>query len=209
MLTQSRRLSLVSILLGCFVGSLGCGSPEGAVLVVDAEFDPVAASDAFGGLNEATTGIAQTFTVQNDGRFERFWIVLTQGNSADDGTVRITVRPLVGGLPDPSPASSIIVPIDVDTSTLPATLVETFTIFDVGDDPGRNVLVGETYAIVVEFVSRTTSTDTNPICLVLGISGVGGDPFAGGVGAEDNGAGYVQDPTMDDYIFRTFVLTSP
>jgi len=203
--TKSRRMILVALVLSA-LSSGGCGDTEGAVVIVDAEFDPVAASDAFGGVNEATTGIAQTFTVLNDGKFERFWVVITQGNSADSGTIRISVRPLIGGLPNPSIASSIITPIDVDTSTLPATLVETFSMYDVGADPGRDVLTGETYAIVVEFVSRATSTDVNPIAFVLGISGALGDPYAGGSGAEDTGGGYALDPTMDDYIFRTFVL---
>ena len=77
---------------------------------------------------------------------------------------------------------------------------------ELGDDPGREVLTGETYAIVVEFISRATTNDTNPIAYVLGMSGAIADPYAGGSGAEDTGTGYALDPTMDDYIFRTFVL---
>lgn len=182
--------------IACGIG----GSGTGLVLVVDAEFDPVTASDHNIGISEAMPGVAQTFTVVADGKFERFWLVLTDGESPDDGVVRITVRPVVGGLPDPSPASSIIVPIDVNTTTLPATLVEQFTIFDVGNDPGRQVLMGEQYAWVVEFVSRT-GVDTAPIVRVLGQMT---DPYAGGTGAADAGAGYVAN--TNDYLFRTFVL---
>lgn len=182
------------ILAGCGDGS------EGAVLYVDAEFDPATASDHFVGLSETNIGVAQSFTVLADGKFERFSIVVTDGVSLDNGVIRLTVRPLVGGLPNPSEASSIIVPIDVDTSTLPLTLDETFTLFDVGDDPGREVLAGETYAIVAEFMSRA-GRDTAPIARVYGQTG---DPAPGMTGAVDSGPGYVVN--TNDYFFRTFSL---
>ena len=204
MLDRTRCLLLVGFLLAALTGA-GCGSDtEGAVLLVDAEFNPVGTATTNGQVSE-TVEVAQTFTVVNNGKFERFWLLLTQGASVDTGTLRITVRPTIGGLPDPSVASSIIVPILVDTSTLPGLGVETFTIFDVGSDPGRVVTTGEVYAIVVEFVSRT-GTDTQHIARFLGIDGSGGDPYADGSAAEDNGGGYALSSTSDDYIFRTFVL---
>lgn len=204
MLDRTRCLLLVGFLLAALTGA-GCGSDtEGAVLLVDAEFNPVGTATTNGQVSE-TFEVAQTFTVVNNGKFERFWLLLTQGTSVDTGTLRITVRPTIGGLPDPSVASSIIVPILVDTSTLPGRGVETFTIFDVGSDPGRVVTTGEVYAIVVEFVSRT-GTDTQHIARFLGIDGSGGDPYADGSAAEDNGGGYALSSTSDDYIFRTFVL---
>ena len=49
------------------------------------------------------------------------------------------------GEPDPDERTSIIRAIDVDTSTLPGTLVEEFTEFFVGDDPRRNVEAGQVY----------------------------------------------------------------
>jgi hypothetical protein len=185
----------------------GCGEGgSGAVLIVDAEFDPATASDTSQPVHEANLAVAQTFTVLATGKFEEFWIILTDGESVDDGIIRITVRPLNGmGEPDEDPATSIIDPIDVDTSTLPAALVETFTVFDVGDEPGREVVAGETYAIVVDFVSRTTSTDVNAIARVLGQTDAGGDPYAGGTGwTGESGVGFTNN--TDDYIFRTFVL---
>lgn len=199
----NRRIWGSGILIaGLLAFGLGCGEAgEGGILMVDAEFDPVMASDHNLGINEARPGVAQSFTVLADGKFEQFWIVLTDGESVDTGTVRVTVRPVVGGLPDPSPAASIIDPIDVATSTLPSVLVEEFTAFDVGNDPGREVMTGEVYAIVVEFVSRDTSTDTLPIARILGIAT---NPYADGTGAEDNTAGYVAN--TNDYLFRTFVL---
>lgn len=200
----SKRMGrALGILLVGVLGAIasGCGSGgEGLVLVADAEFDPVTASDHNIGISELMPGVAQTFTVLADGRLERFWLVVTDGESPDDGTIRVTVRPLVGGLPDPNPASSIIRPIDVDTTILPATLVEQFTIFDVGDHPGRDVLAGEQYALVIEFLSRT-GVDTTPIARVLGQTG---DPFPGGTGAADAGGGFVAN--TNDYLFRTFVL---
>lgn len=193
--------ALVSALL-CAT-ALGCSSNgEGSVLVADAEFDPATASDHSLGVSEVMPGVAQTFTVLATGKFERFWLIVTDGESPDDGTIRITVRPVVGGLPDPDPNTSIIRPIDVDTTLLPATLVEQFSIFDVGNDPGRQVSAGEQYALVVEFVSRI-GVDTTPIARVLGQTG---DPYAAGTGAADAGAGYVAN--TNDYIFRTFVLQS-
>lgn len=173
---------------------------RGVVKRVDAEFDPASASNATAGINEATPGAAQTFTVQNDGKFEEFWIVLLMGNSADDGIVEVTVRPLTAtGEPDADPMSSIITPIGVDTSTLPAN--EVFTEFFVGNDPGRQVLAGEEYAIVVEFVSRATNTDTAPIAVLVGQIN---DPYPDGTGSRDSGAGFVNN--TDDYFFRTFLL---
>jgi len=193
--------ALLSGVLGAAL--VGCGSDGGGlVLVADAEFDPATASDHNIGVSESMPGVAQTFTVLSTGKFERFWLVVTDGESPDDGTIRITVRPLVAGLPDPNPATSIIRPIDVDTTMLPATLVEQFSIFDVGDDPGREVVAGEQYALVIEFLSRT-GVDTAPIARVLGQLG---DPYADGTGAADAGAGYVAN--TNDYLFRTFVLQS-
>ncbi len=197
---NDRCVWMLGILLSCAIAS-GCGGDaSGVILYVDAEFDPATASDHNAGINETNPGVAQTFTVLANGKFEQFSIVVTDGESPDDGVIRITVRPLIGGVPDPSPASSIIVAIDVDTTTLPATLVEQFTTFDVGDDPGRQVLIGEEYAIVIEFVSRT-GVDTTPIARVLG---QGSNPYAGGTGAVDAGSGYAV--STDDYIFRTFNL---
>jgi predicted small lipoprotein YifL len=150
-----------------------CGSKgDRSVLVVDAEFDPDTPSDVSQPVQESNPGVAQSFTVLADGTFDEFWIVVTDGESADDGTIQITVRPVNAmGEPDPDPSTSIIVPIDVDTSTLPATLVDTFTVFSASDDPGRDVLAGEAYAIVVDFVSRETNTDTTAIARVLGQTG--------------------------------------
>ena len=128
------------------------------------------------------------------------------GESVDDGTIRITVRPLNGmGEPDEDPGTSIIEAIDVDTSTLPAALVDEFTEFFVGDDPGREVLAGETYAIVVDFVSRATSTDVDPIARVMGEDDALGDPYADGTGSMGESlVGFTNN--TDDYYFRTFVL---
>jgi len=182
---------------------VGCGRDENQlVLFVDAEFDPMFA-DTSQPLHEANLGVAQSFTVLTDGKLDEFWLVVTQGESVDSGTIRITIRPLNGmGEPDPDPASSIIVPIDVDTSTLPATLVDQFTVFSLKNEPGRDVLMGETYAIVVDFVSRATMTDVNPIARVLGQVG---DPYPDGSGATgESGVAFTNN--TDDYIFRTFVL---
>lgn len=189
-----QALLMIAIVPGCG------GGGEGAVLFVDAEFDPASASDHFIGLSEANIGVAQTFTVLADGKFEQFSIVVTDGVSLDTGVIRLTVRPLVGAVPDPSESSSIMIPIDVDTSTLPLTLDETFTIFDVGDDPGREVLEGQTYAIVVEFMRRS-GIDTAPVARVYGQTG---DPLPGETGAVDPGSGYVVN--TNDYFFRTFSL---
>jgi hypothetical protein len=201
-LANTQKLWILGLLLSTLVVS-GCGGggAEGSVLIVDAEYDPMAAATTFDPIASATPGVAQTFTVLAAGKFERFWIVLSQINAVDSGTIRITVRPLIGGLPDPSAASSIISPIDVVTTTLPVDGVESFAIFDVGADPGRQVLAGEQYAIVVEFLLQATGT--GPIAKILGTLG---GPYAGGTAAQDVGAGYVVDPTADDYIFRTFVL---
>ncbi len=202
MLDRNRRFQ-AACALSLAIAWAGCGSPEGAVLVADAQYDPVAASNAGEGVSEVS-GVAQTFTVLAAGKFEVFWVVLIQGSSVDDGVVRITVRPLVAGVPNPAEGSSIITPIDVDTTTLPT--IEQFTEFNVGSDPGREVLPGEQYAIVVEFVSRTGVDANQPIAEIRGTDGGAGDPYADGTAAENNGGGYVANANMDDYIFRTFVL---
>jgi len=185
----------------------GCGDGNsGLILIVDAEFDPATASDTSQPVHEANLAVAQTFTVLADGKFEEFWIVVTDGESVDDGLIRITVRPLNGmGEPDADPGTSIIDAILVDTATLPGVLVETFTEFNVGDEPGRQILMGETYAIVVDFISRTTSTDVNAIARVLGQTNAGGDPYLDGTGSTgESGVGFTNN--TDDYFFRTFVL---
>jgi hypothetical protein len=195
-------LAIGALLLG------GCnGDPSGAVLVVDAEYDPVDPSNASAALAETSTSAAQIFTVLGNGKLEEFWLILTNAESADEGTIRITVRPLDGlGRPNPDPGTSITKPIDVDTRALPRHPLETFTEFDVGDDPGREVRAGEQYAIVVEFASRApagAASDGLPIARVLGRDD---DGYADGTASTSpDGATWTNSAT-DDYIFRTFVL---
>ena len=201
-------------LLGVLVAAIfagGCGDGgTGNLLFVDAEFDPLdpelIVSDVAQPIHEANLAVAQSFTVLSTGKFEEFWIVITQGESADDGIIRITVRPLNAmGEPDENEASSIIDPIDIDTATLPALLLEEFTEFDVGDEPGRSVVVGETYAIVVDFISREAMTDVLPIARMLGQTDALGDPYMDGMGSTgETGVGFTNN--TDDYFFRTFVL---
>jgi hypothetical protein len=195
----------LGLLLLTIAISVGCdGSPEGRVLRADAEFDPDTAADVFHPIDEGNLLVAQTFVVNEaSGLLEEFWIVLTDGESDDDGVIRVTIRPVNGlGVPDPDESSSIISPIDVNTQTLPAFGDDTFTEFFVGDEPGREVMMGDELAVVVEFISRATSTDTDPVARLLGVSG---DPFADGTGSEDDdGTGFVN--STDDYFFRTFVL---
>jgi hypothetical protein len=185
----------------------GCdGSGDGGVLRVDAEFDPPTPQDTTQPIDEANPSVAQTFTVLESGKFEKFSIVVTDGESIDDGTIRITVRPLNAmGEPDDDEDTSIIDPIDVDTSTLPPVLVEEFTEFFVGDEPGREVSAGEEYAIVVDFISRSSNRDTDAIARLLGQTDVMGDPYVDGTGSTgESGVGFTNN--TDDYFFRTFVL---
>ena len=113
------------------------------------------------------------------------------------------MQPVDGaGVIDADPDQSIIDPIVVNTTTLPDILLEEFTEFFIGDEPGRDVLAGERYAIVVEFVSRATSNDTAAIAIVLGQTG---NPFAEGSGATGElSVGFTNN--TEDYFFRTFVL---
>jgi len=200
-----RRFGRRGWAIGLLALSAGCGEAggSGAVLRTDAEFNPPSAATAFRPVHEANRAVAQTFTVEQDGRLEEFWVVVTDGESADAGTIRITVQPVDGmGVIDDDVASSIIDPITVNTASLPAVLVEEFTEFDIGDDPGRDVLAGERYAIVVEFVSRATSNDVNPIARVLGQLG---GTYADGTGATGQlNVGFTNN--TEDYFFRTFVL---
>lgn len=195
-------LLALSLLSGC-----GGGGAEGAVLFVDAEFDPAAVSNLSSPIGETTTSAAQIFEVIQAGKLEEFWIVLTNAESADEGTVQVTIRPLDGGgRPNPSSATSIITPIDVDTTTLAAFPIETFVEFDVGDDPGRVVDPGNQFAIVVEFVSRVPAgalSDGLPIARILGRAD-NGDPI-GLASTSPDGVTWTNNAT-DDYIYRTFVL---
>jgi hypothetical protein len=182
---------------------LACGSgPRGKIKVADAEFNPATAADIYKPLSELSPAVAQTFVVGQDGLLEEFQLVLTDGNSADDGTIRVLVQPAPGGVIDDNPNASLITPIVVDTSTLPLMGEESLTIFDISDRPGRDVVAGDELALVVEFVGRTTSTDTNPIARVVGQSG---DPYPDGTGATGElNVGFTNN--TDDYFFRTFLL---
>ena len=191
---------------GCLAGC-GSGSPQGAVLRADAEFSPPVSATAFEAIDEVNAAVAQTFTVQQDGLFEKFEFVITDGESADAGTIQVTVQPVsAGGVIDDDPNNSLIDPILVNTASLPAILVDESTLFDVGSQPGREVLVGERYAIVVAFVSRATNHDTNAIARILGLLPNPGDPYADGTGATGElNVGFTNN--TEDYFFQTFVLT--
>lgn len=194
---------LADLLVGCG------GSAEGPELVSDAAFNPPSAATAFRAVDEGNPAVAQTFTVGQDGRLEQFSFVLTDGESADDGTVQVTIQPVsAGGVIDDDPNNSLIDPILVDTATLPEILVEEFTDFDIGMEPGRDVLAGERYAIVVEFVSRDTDDDTDAIARVLGQLPAPGDPYAGGTGATGElEVGFTNN--TEDYFFETVIQTQP
>ncbi len=204
-------LSLIQLSVLVFVIALttlvGCGGDAACnVLRADAEFPFDVAATVLHPSNEDNLLVAQTFIVEKDmGLLEEFWIVLIDGVSDDAGLVRVTVRPLNGmGVPDPDEASSIITPIDVNTSTLPQFADADYIKFDVGEDPFREVVMGDEFGIVIEFIGRTTTNDTLPVASLLGVSG---DPFAQGTGSEDNDdTGFVN--STDDYFFRTFVLSS-
>jgi len=196
---------LALLCLAVVTSGSSCGSsPDKSKVVEDAIYDPAVASDAFDGTSEASPAAAQTFTVLNDGRLEQFEIVLTQGSSADSGMVSVDIRPTDGlGAPDMDP-STALVSFDVDTSTLPPTLREEFTLFQFGGATDIDVLAGEEYAIVVEFVSRATSTDTAPIALLLGVAGDGymdGDGYTG-----ESNVGFMD--SAKDYFFATYVRVS-
>ncbi len=202
-----RRAGWISAFLFFVATGMGCGSSaDGLVLRADAEYDPATVSDTSWPIAEATPGAAQSFTVLADGQLDEFWFVITQGESLDDGVIRITVRPTDAmGVPDSDPNSSIIRPIDVDTTLLPPVLVDEFSVFNVGDEPNRQVLAGEMYAIVVDFVSRSTSNDVNAIARVLGQTNALGDPYLEGTGSTgESGVGFTAN--TNDYFFRTFVL---
>lgn len=203
---RQRRLGGMAGVLaaGCLAAGCGGGSAEGSLLKADAQFNPSSAADAFRPVDEDTPAVAQIFTVEQTGRLEEFWLVVTDGESADAGTIRITIQPVSGaGVIDPDVNLSLIDPILVNTATLPAILVEEFTEFDIGAEPGRDVTAGERYALVVEFVSRTTTNDEDPIARVLGLQG---NLYLGGNGATGElGVSFINN--TEDYIFRTFVLT--
>ena len=131
-----RRAGWISALLFFVATGMGCGSSaDGLVLRADAEYDPATVSDTSWPIAEVTPGAAQSFTVLADGQLDEFWFVITQGESLDDGVIRITVRPTdATGVPDSDPNSSIIRPIDVDTTSLPPVLVDEFSVFNVGDE---------------------------------------------------------------------------
>jgi hypothetical protein len=61
-------------------------------------------------------------------------------------------------------------------------------VFDVSDEPGRDVLQDEEYAIVVSFVSRSAGSANDSIALLLGRTG---DEYLDGAGSLDpDGSGF-------------------
>ena len=199
-----KKSTWMAALLSLAAIGIGCGDGSGVVRV-DAEFDPEISANTSRPLSESNPGVGQSFTVLNRGKLEEFWFVLTDGESDDNGTIRVTVRPLNAiGAPDADPATSIISPIDVLTRTLPDAGVDEFKVFSLGNDSGRNVDTGEQYAIVVEFVSRATDRDSNAIARVLGVTDGSIETYPGGSGST-RAAGGVYLNNTDDYFFRTFV----
>lgn len=193
--------ALLLIVLALVASGGTCSDPTPSKLLLDASYDPATPSDAFDGTSEATPAVAQTFTVLQEGRLEQFEVLLTQGTSADTGTIFVEIRPTDGaGVPELDP-NTALVSIEVDTATLPPTLVEEFTLFDISDLASIQVQPGEIYAIVVEFDSRDTSTDALPIALVLGMAG---DPYIDGDGyTGESNVAFID--SAKDYIFATWV----
>jgi hypothetical protein len=195
----SRALLLIALALVATGGT--CSDPTPSKLLLDANYDPGDPSDAFDGTSEASPAVAQTFTVLQEGRLEQFEVLLTQGTSADTGTIYVEIRSTdATGAPELDP-NTALVSIEVDTATLPATLVEEFTLFDISDLASIQVQPGEIYAIVVEFDSRGTNTDGLPIALVLGMAG---DPYIDGDGYTGESNVAFMD-SVKDYIFATWV----
>lgn len=193
-------LVLVSSMLACGSGDGGSGSN---VLMVDAEFNPATTSNATYGLHETQLAVAQTFTVGTTGRLDQFQLVLRQGPSGSEGTIRIDIRPLLGtGEPENDDLGAIMTPINIDTTTLPDNLDEDFTVFDLSSQPGPSVVAGQQYAIVVTFFNRTMGTPGTPIASLLGR---GADEFAAGTGSTNDDASSFTN-ILTDYFFRTFVL---
>ena len=199
---QSISRLLIPLLVSALALAACGGNTSGSVLFVDAEYDPAGASDTNAGVHESALAVAQTFTVLSDGKLDEFQIVITQGVAGSQGIIRVDVRPVLAtGEPETDDTNSIITPIDIDTTTLPATLVDDFTIFDVSDEPGRDVLMGEEFAIVVTFLSRSAGNTDESIALMLGRTG---DEYADGSGSLDpDGLGFTNNAF--DYFFRTFV----
>lgn len=195
----SRALLLIVLALVATGGT--CSDPTPSKLLLDANYDPATPSDAFDGTSEASPAVAQTFTVLQEGTLEQFEVLLTQGTSADTGTIFVEIRPTDGaGVPELDP-NTALVSIEVDTATLPATLVEEFTLFDISDLSSIRVQPGEVYAIVVEFGDRNTDTDTLPIALVLAMAD---DPYIDGDGYRGESNVAFTD-SLKDYIFATWV----
>lgn len=191
--------------LACAGVVLGCGSddPSGNVLVVDAEYNPASVSTTNFPIHETEISVGQTFTVINAGQFEQFQIVLTQGAAGSEGVVRIDVRPVLPtGEPEPDDGGSIITPIDIDTTALPGAFIEEFTVFDIGDQPDREVIPGEELAIVVTYLSRSAGTPGQPIAVLMGRVG---NEYVDGTGSTNSdNTGFTN--IAADYFFRTFVL---
>ena len=194
-------LGLAAVLIWAGVG---CNtSSEGLVLFADAEYDPMAVSDSNPPIQENQLEVAQTFTVLQTGKFDSFQMVVTQGTPGGAGIIQVDVRPLLmTGEPENTDVNSIIEPLMIDTTTLPQVTIEDYTVFDVSDQPFRDVEAGDEYAIVISFVSRSAGNVNEPIAIVYGRTG---DEYPDGSGSlNPDGMGFTNNTS--DYFFRTFSL---
>jgi hypothetical protein len=188
--------------------AIACGGGGGYYWNVNTpSFDPDQDPDAFFDVSETMQAVAQTFPVTwEDCILDEISLVVTQGPSQDTGVLRIDVRPTDDtGAPNPS-SSSILSSREIDTAKLPAPLVDEFTTFNFDrKNDGPDVKKDRLYAVVVEFVSRSGSTDSLPIATVLGASGEIEDPYPEGeafVGASD----IAFSATLDDLFFEARLL---
>jgi hypothetical protein len=198
------KRNVLGLVLVLMWAGIGCNTDSRSlVLYVDAEYNPAETNDTTPQIHEAALSVAQTFTVLEDGKFDSFQLVLSQGTAGGSGIIRVDVRPVLPtGEPETTDRNSIITPVDVDTATLPPITIEEYTVFDDTDAKSRQVLAGQQYAIVVSFLSRTAGIVNEPIALVYGRTG---DEYPDGSGSIDpDGMGFTNNTS--DYFFRTFSL---
>lgn len=178
------------ILVICFASCVGAGTETGETILkpIQPLIVTGAPTKAIGGSSEQK--LAQTFTINHDGRLTGVFLPL----DCSSGELNVEIRNVTGGLPDTTLVSSNSFSAD--------SLVTDVSVFKLFSLPSSAVTMGDQFALVLSNETGTCGISSGPI----------GNPYTDGEGfydARPNAPSWVRfgdfDSTAQDLAFQVLL----